>query len=321
VCCVGCQPTVSALDTAGAEGTAITRLAWFLIILGTVVFVIVVGVLIAGLLQERKGVAHDVDLTPRGSAFVMVGGAIIPTLILALVFIMSVRAGVPAFTRNDARTFRITGHQWWWDVEYIDSSPSRRFHTANELHVPIGESIRVLAESRDVIHSFWIPQLQGKTDLIPGTTNVFWIRALRPGTYRGQCAEYCGLQHSLMAFTIIAESPARFRAWLAGQEEPARDSPPSDSMTFAGRTIFANATCATCHSVRGTNARGQVGPDLTHVGSRLTLAAGTLPNTLAAMQAWITNAQSLKPGALMPSMPVYDGPSLRALAAYLMNLR
>jgi cytochrome c oxidase subunit 2 len=317
--CGACGPAL-ALDSAAEGSAAITRLTWFLIGLGGAVFAVVLVLLIAAA-RRRQHASLTVDLSPRSHAVVVVGGGVIPVLILALVLVVSVRATHHETAARDVPTFRIVGHQWWWDVEYVDSSVARRFHTANELHVPVGETVRILGESRDVIHSFWVPQLQGKTDLIPGSSNEFTILALRAGTYRGQCAEYCGLQHALMAFTVIAESPSQFRAWLAAQQQPAREPTPADSVVAVGRNLFTSALCATCHRVRGTSATGELGPDLTHVASRAALAAGTLPNTLAAMEAWITNAQSLKPGALMPSMPQFDGPSLHAVAAYLMSLR
>jgi cytochrome c oxidase subunit 2 len=183
----------------------------------------------------------------------------------------------------------------------------------------VGVPVRIRLLASDVIHSFWVPRLQGKLDLTPGDTNEIQLFAREPGSYRGQCAEYCGLQHAHMALTVVAEPMAAFRAWVADQQQPAR--PGADPLAAEGAAAFAGAACALCHTVRGTDAHGQVAPDLTHVGSRVSIAAGTLPNHVGTMEAWITNAQSVKPGALMPSMTTFDGRTLRAVATYLTSLK
>jgi cytochrome c oxidase subunit 2 len=244
-----------------------------------------------------------------------------PAVVLTVVFVVGLLAmgRFPAEASERAPHFTITGHQWWWQVDYDDPDLSGSFTTANELHVPVGETVRIRLVSADVIHSFWVPGLQGKIDLIPGDTNEIRIHAEKVGTYRGQCAEFCGMQHANMAFTVVADSPESYAAWIAGEQKVAKE--PVDSLTASGRELVTGGPCAMCHTLRGTNARGQVAPDLTHVGSRLTLAAGTLPNNLGTMEAWIANAQSLKPGAKMPTITQFNGRELRAVALYLESLK
>jgi cytochrome c oxidase subunit 2 len=196
---------------------------------------------------------------------------------------------------------------------------SAGFETANEIHVPVGKRIGVQVTADDVIHSFWAPKLFGKLDAIPGHRNYFVFEATQPGVYFGECAEFCGLQHANMQFTVIAETPERYAEWVDRQRKRAVE--PQSPELMSGRDAFEEYACSLCHRVRGTRARGSVGPDLTHVGSRLTIAAGALPNTRARMQAWIVNSQALKPGNRMPKLEVFDGPTLNALAAYLESLK
>ena len=171
----------------------------------------------------------------------------------------------------------VYGNQWWWEVDYLSDDPARRFVTANELHLPVGRPVHLLLRSRDVVHSFWVPSLSGKVDLFPGRTNELWLKPEAAGVYRGQCAEFCGMQHAKMGLVVVAESPREFAAWAARQRQPAR--PPRSPVERRGQQVFLSHACAVCHTVAGTPARGTVGPDLTHLGSRLTLAAAVLPNT------------------------------------------
>jgi cytochrome c oxidase subunit 2 len=207
----------------------------------------------------------------------------------------------------------VVGHQWWWEFQY----PELGFVTANELHVPVGRRVELRLTSTDVIHSFWVPELQGKTDLIPGRENVAWIEADRPGVYGGQCAEYCGIQHTHMGLLVVAQPEAEYEQWAAGQRAPAVT--PADSTTDRGRETFLRA-CALCHTVRGTPAGGRLGPDLTHLASRRTLAAGLLPNTAGHLGGWISNPQALKPGTRMPRVPL-SRDEFRLLHQYLLTLR
>ena len=242
---------------------------------------------------------------------------------------------------------------WWWEAQYHDAQPEHAFFTANELHIPVGEPVRVRLRTADVIHSFWIPELAGKTDLIPGQRNETWIQADRPGRYRGQCAEYCGMEHAKMALYVVADPPAEFTRWVAAQRQPAPAlvpaaiaspatalaSPPvgeampatapqpagaaatvgGDTLARAGQAVFV-ASCGACHAVRGSDALGRVGPDLTHVASRATIGGGILPNTPGNLAGWVANAQGIKPGSRMPTLPLPPG-DLLAVVHYLATLR
>ena len=213
-------------------------------------------------------------------------------------------------------TIEITGQQWWWEVRYVSDDPSRIFETAHEIHVPVGEPVRLRLRSEDVIHSFWVPAVAGKTDLIPGQTNETWIQADTPGVYRGQCAEYCGRQHAHMALRLFADPPEEFEAWWNRQLEAAK--PPETEIAQVGQTHFV-LRCGACHTVRGTAAGGAVGPDLTHLLSRTTLAANMLPNDVAHLSGWIANPQFIKPESKMPNLEL-SGPQLDAIRSYLLTL-
>ncbi len=211
-------------------------------------------------------------------------------------------------------TIQIVGHQWFWEVRYGDSQAV----TANEVHIPTGTRIDVVATTADVIHSLWVPQLNRKIDTIPGQRNrVLWY-ADRAGSYRGQCAEFCGMQHAHMSMKVIAQPPQQFEDWLRHQAQPA--AAPTGAQAQQGKQVFLANACAACHTIRGTSARGRIGPDLTHVASRSTLAALTIPNTPAELQRWIRDPQSIKPGAKMPGLHLSDD-DFRALSAYLEELR
>jgi cytochrome c oxidase subunit 2 len=224
-------------------------------------------------------------------------------------------------------TIEVTGHQWWWEVRYLSSDPSETFVTANEIHIPTGEPVLVKLIGADVVHSFWVPALTGKTDTIPGQINIAWLQTSRPGVYRGQCAEYCGVQHAHMGLDVIAQSPTAFEAWRRGQLQPAPI--PSDASERAGREVFV-AHCGSCHTIQGVDtqanavrasaAGGVPGPDLTHVMARSNLAGETVPNTIGGISGWIANPQALKPGARMP-VTYLSGPELSAVVSYLETLR
>jgi cytochrome c oxidase subunit 2 len=251
-------------------------------------------------------------------AIEVAGGLTVLTLIALLV--ASVRTGnaLAGLSEQGALHVRLTGHQWWWQVEYDEPKPELRVTDANELHIPVGRNVRLELASADVIHSFWVPDLSGKQDLIPGRLNVIDLRADRPGVYRGQCAEFCGVEHAEMALTVYAEPPEQFAAWLAAASRPA--PPPTDALALRGRDLFVHRTCAMCHAVAGTDAGATTGPDLSHVASRGTLAAGTLPNVVGARAGWILDPQRVKPGVLMPATPL-SSDDLDALLAYLETLR
>jgi cytochrome c oxidase subunit II len=226
--------------------------------------------------------------------------------------------GLAAMGGQEALTIRVTGHQWWWEVTYQDPSPSRVLTTANEIVIPAGKPVRIELQSSDVIHSLWVPGLFGKRDLITGRTTEINFQADAPGTWRGQCAEFCGFQHAHMALLVEARPPAEFEAWREAQLRPA--APPEDDTRRRGLEVLQTGPCVMCHRVRGTLAGGGVAPDLTHLASRRTIAAGTLPLTRGALAAWITDPQAIKPGANMPviKLPTAD---VQALLSYLEGLQ
>jgi cytochrome c oxidase subunit 2 len=217
-----------------------------------------------------------------------------------------------------AVTIDVIGHQWWWDFQYRDVTPSDMVTSPNELHIPVGVPVVLRLQTRDVIHSFWVPSLHGKRDLVAGYTNHLWIQADTPGVYRGQCAEFCGHQHANMAFTVVAEPVDAFQTWLQQQRRPAAE--PATDLQRRGRDVFLQSPCVSCHTVRGTDAGSRLGPDLTHVASRLTIAAGTLPNTRGHLAGWIADPQSIKPGVRMPANPL-PAEDLQAVLAYVRALR
>ncbi len=213
----------------------------------------------------------------------------------------------------------VTAHQWWWDLKYQDpTDPSSNFGTANELHVPVGKTVLLRLRADDVIHSFWVPSLAGKKDLIPGREATLVFSAEKPGTYRGQCAEFCGLQHARMAFLVVAEPPDKYEAWAAAQRKPAPEPKRADEKR--GRELFVAGRCAMCHAIQGTPANGRRAPDLTHLMSRNTIAAGMLPNTIGHLAGWILDPQGIKPGVNMPANPLPPD-DLHALLAYLGSLK
>ena len=218
----------------------------------------------------------------------------------------------------DALTIAVRGKQWWWQVLYTGSENGQGFETANEIHIPVGRDVQIRLESADVIHSFWVPSLAGKQDMVPGRSNILLLRAEKPGVYRGQCAEFCGLQHSHMALMIVAEAPASYERWAASQRE--LSEVPTEQEAAAGEAVFMAKPCSACHTVRGTPAMGRTGPDLTHVGSRLTIAAGLVETTRGSMAAWIADPQTLKPGNNMPMVPL-TSVELRNISAYMASLK
>ena len=250
-----------------------------------------------------------------------VSSAVAVTFIaLFIVLVTSIVSGkkVHGVSAENPVTIQVTGHQWWWEFTYLDSQPDHTLTTANEIHVPTGQRVAINTSSGDVIHSFWAPSITGKRDLIPGYSTSFTFQIDRPGVYRGQCAEFCGLQHAHMGFSIVAESPEQFETWKQQQLAPAKD--PTDQMTQKGRDVFLKHACVMCHTIRGTQAASRFGPDLTHVASRSMIAAETLPNTPGALTGWILDPQQQKPGTKMaPNTLAPD--DLQALITYLETLQ
>jgi cytochrome c oxidase subunit 2 len=314
----------SALDPAGPQAAHIANHAWFLIVVTTIVGLAVLIALALGLRQGlRRGVqaAPSDDLRTERRLWRGVSAALVATVgILFAILVGSFLTGrsLAALRTPSAVTISIIGHQFWWEIQYDDPVPSRRVTTANDLHIPAGRPVVLNVTSRDVIHSFWVPMLHGKRDLIPGYTTSFWIQADRPGIFQGQCAEFCGRQHAHMAFQVIAHRDGDYASWLDTQRVPAAD--PTDATARRGKQLFLSGRCAACHNITGTPAYGLVGPDLTHLASRPTIAAGTLPNTHAALVRWIANPQLDKPGNQMPANPLAAA-DLDAIASYLETLK
>ena len=252
--------------------------------------------------------ARRAFLARRG--FVIAAGIAFPVVVLASLLVYSFLFRESNGEAGSALKIEVVGHQWWWRVSYVDEGGRRDFDTANEIRIPVGRPVEIALESADVLHSFWVPQLAGKLDMVPGRVNRLRIQADRAGQFRGQCAEYCGGPHALMAFFVVAEEPAQFERWLAHQ----RTSGAASNPVFLSR-------CAACHTVRGTEARGTLGPDLTHVASRVSLGAGILPNDRAALTRWISSSQHVKPGNLMPSSPDLAPGELADLVAYVEGLK
>ncbi len=306
----------SMFATAGPEAQSLATLGWAMIAVGTIVFLVVMALLLVPLWRRRHVLSEEgpPELVNE-RAWVLYGGAAIPGLILAGIFVLTLGTMRASLSAGPAPlTIEVIGHQWWWEVRY----PEQAIRTADEIHLPVGRPVKVILRSADVIHSFWVPNLAGKTDVIPGTTNSMWLQADNAGTYRGQCAEYCGMQHAHMALSVVAEAPGQFARWVADQRSVAH--PPADSATLTGERVFLSSPCVFCHQVRGTPAGGQIGPDLTHFGSRLTIASGALPNTRGNLAGWIENPDRIKPGTKMPAIPL-DGPQLLAVVAYIESLK
>ena len=307
-------PSPSTLDPHGPGANRVAGLWWLLFWISAVVFA-VVCLLVVAALARRRGDRETLVRRGGGELLIVVGGVVLPAIVLTAVYVVGLR-DLRALTvpKGTDLTVEVTGHDWWWEVRY----PEDGIVSANEIHVPVGRPVRLNLTSRDVIHSFWVPQLTVKTDLIPGHTNTTWIQATRPGTYRGQCAEYCGLQHAKMAIRVVADPPGTFARWLATEQQPAAAA--ADPLAARGRLALERNSCAACHTVRGTAASGTVGPDLTHFGGRRTIGAGALANTRGNLGGWIVNSQTVKPGNKMPPQPLTPE-ELQALLAYLESLK
>jgi cytochrome c oxidase subunit II len=303
----------STLEPHGPGAERAAALWWVMFGISAFVVVVVSALIVASIRRRRRG---DRDETPRWAMGLILGGGVIfPVAVLAVLWGLTLRDVAILDEPPSEPTVRIevVGKRWWWDVRY----PEQGVVTANEIHVPVGEVVDLSLRSADIIHSFWVPELMPKTDMIPGRDNRMWLRADRAGVYRGQCAEFCGLQHARMAFLVIVEPRSEFDAWVADQSADA--AAPADPEAAAGLRAFLGSPCVGCHTIRGTEAAGTLGPDLTHVASRDTLAAATIPNTRENLLAWITNSQDIKPGNLMPPMEL-PAEELRAIVAYLETL-
>ncbi len=311
------QVVQSVLDARGDAASHILEITWVLFIGGGLIFIVVMAlcaVAVAGPAPLKAWLSQR--------RVVVGAGIVFPVLALTalLVYTFGVAAQmVRAQSQPAATRIHVTGELWWWRVRYLDADGRTLLETANEIRIPAGQPVDLELASADVVHSFWMPSLAGKLDMLPGHTNRMRLRADAPGVYRGQCAEFCGAQHARMVLHVVAEAPEAYAQWLQGAQQPAAE--PQSGPARQGRALFEQARCSVCHTVRGSGANGTLGPDLTHVGSRLTLAAGTLPNGIGSLEAWIAHPQQAKPGARMPSYRRFSGEELRALAVYLEGLR
>jgi cytochrome c oxidase subunit 2 len=314
--CAGVQ---SPLNPAGPQASSIASVTWWFFGVCAAAYILTLAALFWAVARRRQP-TDDAPETARRLGWVIGGAVAVTVVTLVILTVSSVVAGrgLNAPSAPGAITLEVIGHQWWWEFRYQDVSASEWVSSPNELHLPVGVPIVVKATSRDVVHSFWVPNLHGKRDLIPGIVTHTWIQADTPGVYRGQCAEFCGHQHAHMAFLVVAEPMEDFQAWLQQQRRGAPE--PGSDLQQRGRDVFMNGPCVLCHTIRGTPAGSRFGPDLTHVAGRQTIAAGTLPMTRGHLAGWIADSQSVKPGNRMPPNLV-GGEDLQALVAYLETLR
>jgi cytochrome c oxidase subunit II len=319
VVAAGCNGNQNVFNPAGPAARDIANLGWFMFAVCGAVYAVVLAALAWALLRRR----HASDSTPGTerrltSTVVAAVGATIAILLVFMISSVVAGRGLTSPRGPGAVTIDAVGHQWWWEFQYRDLTPSDFVTSPNELRIPVGVPIHIKAISRDVVHSFWVPNLHGKRDLIPGQVTNFWIQADAPGVYRGQCAEFCGHQHANMAFVVVAEPMEKFQSWIQHQRQAAQ--PPRTDEEKRGQQVFLQTTCAMCHTIRGTSAGSRVGPELTHVGSRMTLAAGTLPNTRGHLAGWVIDSQSVKPGNRMPPNAL-SPEDLQAVVTYVRSLR
>jgi cytochrome c oxidase subunit 2 len=315
--CTGCIGTQSVLAPMGPQAAQLSWLLWSFIVICGIIWLLVMLVLALALRQRTRpaGPSHG----ERRAIIIVSLSVAASVLVIIVLSVMSYAAtrGL-SLAASDPLVIRLRGYQWWWEATYVDEQPDRTLVTANEIHIPVGRPVRIELSAADVIHSYWVPNLAGKQDLIPGRSNDLTFVASRPGIYRGQCAEFCGLQHAHMALLVIAEPSSVFDEWRTAQLQAARPAETVEQQ--AGQAFFTSQACGACHTVRGTSAAGTLGPDLTHVASRRTIAAGLLPTTRGSLAAWIADPQTIKPGNNMP-MVTMTADQLRAVSAWLGELR
>jgi cytochrome c oxidase subunit 2 len=309
----------SILTTHSPQAHNIMLLWWWMLAAAAIVFLgAVVMLVIAWFRRGVPGLPFVGERESVSEGMVLLFGIGIPIVALVALFAVAnvylIKQTSPPDPRTTAMTIDVIGHQWWWEVRY----PGTKAVTANEVHIPVGTRVNVIATTADVIHSFWVPALNRKIDMVPGRQNRVLLYASRPGTYRGQCSQFCGLQHANMAMYVFAQPPAQYQAWLAEMASPARGE--TLARAQAGQQLFMSRQCSSCHRIAGTQAQGTVGPDLTHLATRSTLAAGTIPNTPAQLAAWISNPQAIKPGDRMPDLGL-SRTEVNELVAFLDGLR
>lgn len=306
------REAAAALRPAADQAATIARLFDVFLIVCTSVFVLVLGFLVAALMRRRSDLSRTAG---RGVAIALV----VSFLILVGLFLSSLSAGAElAKLPEPELEIEVWGHRWWWEIRYKDPVPSYEFTTANEIHIPAGKRVSLRLRSFDVIHSFWVPALHGKRDLIPGYDTTIIIRASTPGVYQGQCAEYCGMQHAHMRLRVFVDPPEVFEAWARSQQQPAK-APVTESQK-RGQEVFLRNQCAFCHTIVGTPAGGKTAPDLTHLASRKKIAGDSFPNRRGYLAGWILDPQNLKPGTQMPPTPL-ESEELESLLDYLESLK
>jgi cytochrome c oxidase subunit 2 len=315
----GCSGMPSALAPASTNATLTYQLILIIFGIAAVVFVVVEGMLIYAAIRFSRRPADEQPSQVEGNRRLEIAWTLAPAIVLAIVFVVSLRTlwllsfrpTLAPGTSNDPQALHVhvVGHQWWWEFDYTDE----KFVTATELHVPVGAVVDLSLESADVIHSFWVPQLGGKIDVIPGHVNQTWFQVVMPGTYHGQCAEFCGVEHADMRFDVVAESPDQFQAWVKQQQTPL---PPMTGDAAQGEQVFMNGPCVGCHTIDGTKAQGKVGPNLTHFATRHVFAGGILDNTPANVATWLGDPQKVKPGNVMPNLHL-STQQIDALVAFL----
>ncbi len=310
----GCGSSGSILSGAGSESSHVATMWWITFGMAAVVYVVVAGLIVFALTRGRRHGAGTSRL--REAPFIWIGGVAVPVVILGVIAVMTVTSTADLRRPSPGELqVEVRGNDWWWAVRY----PASGVATANELHLPVGRPVDIRLTSRDVIHSFWVPELAGKEDAIPGQPNHLRFTPERIGSYLGRCAEYCGIQHGHMGFRVVVQSPADFGRWLA-RRTTVRTEPTSDE-ALAGAALFQAQACAGCHTIRGTAANGKVGPDLSDVGSRAEIGAGAMRNTQQNLEQWIRDAQAVKPGVIMPPFHTLTARERRAIAVYLESLK
>lgn len=322
-----CNGPQNALDSAGVQSGRIESLWWIFFWVTASVYVVVIAVLLVAIIRRKRAAEKSEPETQpdpareRSAGNIVKGAVVISAITLFALMFTSFRTGRAVNSLSYEQSpieIQVTGNQWWWDFEYRDPVPSMNIRTANELHLPVGRVVKLTLQSTDVIHSFWLPNMHGKMDLIPGYKSTFYFRPDEVGTFFGQCAEFCGYQHAKMRFAVTVETQEDYEKWAAAQR--ATPQPPTDPVAQRGQQLFLQSVCTQCHAVAGTTASARVGPDLTHVATRYYIGAGSLHNVHDEIEAWITDPHRIKPGVHMP-MSNFSQEDLNALVTYIENLK